>query len=85
MINAALKKKIQALLGKQYSPKIIAWLNLKEIFNENGEPFTPSGIQNIVNGRPHAAVEAEILNLLAETKRRQNLPKDKKSKILKRK
>ena len=86
MITATLKKKIIATLGAHYSKKIIAYLVLKEVFNEKGEPYSPSGIQNFVGGqREKLVVEQHILNLISETIDQKNKLKVKKSKVLKKK
>lgn len=85
MINAALKRKIIATLGKQYSGKIIEHLVKNNVFNQKGEPFSASSIQNIVGGRKNAIVESHILNLLAAEQKRLKLLKIKKSKIIKNK
>ncbi|WP_417350301.1 hypothetical protein [Flavobacterium alkalisoli] len=85
MINAALKKKIVTTLGKQYSGKIIEHLNKHGVYNQKGEPYSASSIQNIVGGRKNETVESHILNLLASEQKRLKLLKIKKSKIIKNK
>ena len=85
MITKALKKKIVTTLGKQYSGKIIEYLNKNGVYNQKGEPYSASSIQNIVGGRSNAIVESHILNLLTAEQKRLKLISIKKSKILKNK
>lgn len=71
MINENQKDTIIAVLGKQYSPKIIEHLNKKKIFNSNGDPFSSASIQKIVSGvHKNDIVELEIVNLVTAVKKR---------------
>ncbi|RUT67942.1 hypothetical protein D0817_23705 [Flavobacterium cupreum] len=71
MINENQKDTIIAVLGKQYSPKIIEYLNKKKICNSNGNPFSSASIQKIVSGiQKNDIVELQIVNLVTAVKKR---------------
>ena len=71
MINETQKETIIAVLGKQYSPRIIDYLNKKKIVNSNGDPFSCASIQKIVSGsQKNEAVELAIVSLVAIVKKR---------------
>lgn len=71
MINCNQKNTIILVLGKQYSPKIIAHLNQKKLFNSNGDPYSSASIQKIVSGiQKNDIVELEIVSLVNATKKR---------------
>lgn len=70
MINHSQKETIILVLGKHYSPKIIAHLNKKEIFNSNGNAYSSASIQKIVSGIQHNdIVELEIVSLVKTAKK----------------
>lgn len=69
MITSIQKKAIINHLGKQYGPKIIAWLTKKKVFNSNNEPYKLDSIQKIVNGIENPTVENEIFKLIAKKKK----------------
>jgi hypothetical protein len=84
MINKQVNKTIKAALGKQYSPKIIAHLVAKEIFNENGEAYSADSIQKIVRGeRENLTIETEILELVATIQAQRSQLKDRKNRLIK--
>jgi len=65
MITENQKEAICNTLGKQYSSKIIAHLEKKDIKPMRNKVFSPKIIQDIVNGRlEYATVEIEIVNLV---------------------
>lgn len=71
MIKDTEKEKIIAVLGKQYSLKIIQQLEKKGIKPLRATVFTTKIIQNIINGHlEHEQVEIEILKLTKATARR---------------
>ena len=71
MINENQKDTIIAVLGKQYSPKIIEYLNKKKIYNSNGDSFSCASIQKIVSGtQRNDIVELQIVNLVNVVKKR---------------
>jgi hypothetical protein len=71
MINLNQKDIIISVLGKHYSPKIIEYLNRKQILNSYGNPFSCASIQKIVSGiQKNDVVELEIVSLVTATKKR---------------
>jgi hypothetical protein len=75
---------IKSVLGGHYAPKIIKYLNKKQVFNANGEPFKNDSIQKIVKGtQPNASVERSIIQLVAIEKRKQKKLETDKRTILK--
>lgn len=73
MITETQKEAICNTLGKQYSPMIIAHLEIKGIKSVKNKDFTPKMIQDIVNGRyEHSIAEIEIVNLVNATKKYNN-------------
>ena len=80
-MDALQKESVIATLGNHYSNKVIEWLNHeKEIFNENGMPFSKESIRQIVNGKQNnLKVEIAIAELVSDTKKRI----ERKNKLLK--
>ena len=74
------KQSVIDTLGNHYSIKVIEWLTTKQIFNENGMPFSSVSIRQIVNGnQPNLEVEVAIAELVAEQRKKIK----RKNKILK--
>jgi hypothetical protein len=70
MITTIQFEAIKKYLGSQYSPKIIAHLDRKKIYNSNAESYKPSSIQKIAKGeQENLQVEKEIFNLIDKLKK----------------
>lgn len=84
MITDIQKCKIIEVIGKQYSPKIIAHLIKMKIFNSDGHNYSKSSIQKIVSGKqPNDIVELEIAKLVAKVKKQREKTVATKNKLLK--
>lgn len=82
MITATQKEQIINVLGKQYSPAIITYLEKKEIKPVRSDAFTPKIIQDIMAGNSEN-IEAEfaIMELVDKTKKTLQKLEQKKSKL----
>ena len=84
MITTQQSIAIKKYLGKQYSPKIIEWLNKRNIFNANSESYKADSIHNIVKGKQaNAIVEDEIFKLIAKVKKEKAVVLEKRKSIIK--
>ena len=83
MISADQKQQIINVLGKQYSPAIISYLEKKEIKPVRAEMFTSKIIQQLMNGDyEHLEAEIAILDLVDQVKKEQRKLELRKAKQL---
>lgn len=84
MITKIQKEAICNTLGKHYSSKIIAHLELKGIKPLKNKVFNPKIIQDIVNGRIdcYGNVEIEIVKLVNATKKQKEKSSQKLQNLL---